>query len=260
MPFITINNLRIYQFESFIARNITHGIFTRQGGCSPEPWDSLNVGSLVGDEPTRVVANRNRSVDALGRTPESLYEVWQVHGNSVDVTDQPRNPETEHIKADAIVTAVRDVTLYMRFADCVPIMLYDTAKHVCSIVHAGWQGTVNQVVVHTIMSMQEAFSSQPKNIIAGIGPSIGPEKYEVGQNVIEQVTATFGDLAGTLLHSVNGSVHLDLWEANRILLRQIGVESIEVSGICTASNLDDWFSHRAEKGKTGRFGALIGLE
>jgi copper oxidase (laccase) domain-containing protein len=107
--------------------------------------------------------------------------------------------------------------------------------------------------------MHECYGSQPCDIHAGIGPSIGPERYEVGEEVVIQTRAAFNGHSEEVLSSFGGRIHLDLWAANALQLRQAGVEHIEVAGICTASNTHDFFSHRGEHGQTGRFGALIGL-
>jgi polyphenol oxidase len=149
--------------------------------------------------------------------------------------------------------------LFMRFADCVPILFHDPVKRVVGIAHAGWQGTVKKIVKITVETMHSRYGSNPADILAGIGPSISVDRYEVGPDVVEQVIHAFGDDASALLKRYNGSVHLDLWEANRLLLEQSGVRNIQVAGICTASNTADWYSHRAEKGKTGRFGAILAL-
>ena len=109
--------------------------------------------------------------------------------------------------------------------------------------------------------MKSAYRCNPADVIAGIGPSIGPDHYEIGPDVIAHVRRAFGADAEALLspNSSSGRLHFDLWAANRLTLEQAGVNQIEVSGICTACHPEDWFSHRAEKGKTGRFGALISL-
>ena len=107
--------------------------------------------------------------------------------------------------------------------------------------------------------MQREFGSRPGDILAFIGPSIGPDHYEVGADVLERVTATFGDQAVGLIERRDGRSYLDLWAANRLQLEQAGVKQIEVAGLCTACHTDDWFSHRAENGRTGRFGALMAL-
>jgi hypothetical protein len=107
--------------------------------------------------------------------------------------------------------------------------------------------------------MEAAYHSNPEDIFAAIGPSIAAHHYEVGPEVVVQVEAAFGQESESLLEYSGDSPHLDLWRANKLLLKRAGVMSIENSGICTACNLDDWYSHRGESGETGRFGALIAL-
>jgi YfiH family protein len=132
-------------------------------------------------------------------------------------------------------------------------------KGVVGVAHAGWMGTLRDVAAATVQAMQKEYGSNPADILAGIGPSIGPDHYEVGADVILQVMQKFGDDSDQVLQSHHGHIHFDLWRANRMLLERAGVGRIEVAGLCTACNTRDWFSHRAEKGRTGRFGALISL-
>jgi len=260
MPFIQHGFIRYFSFNHLIAYDVPHAVFTRQGGVSPPPWNSLNVGAVVGDNRKRVDVNIRRAFIALDRQPNSMYDVWQNHSANVVRAIKPRSPTTAHVKADAIITDRSDVTLFMRFADCVPILLFDPVRQVVGIVHAGWKGTVLKTVRATVKDMQSYYKSKPEHILAGIGPSIGPHHYEVGSDVISQVRSTFGSMADQVLLSQNRAIHLDLWTANRILLEQSGVELIEISKICTACHPNDWYSHRGENGKTGRFGALIGLK
>ena len=257
MSMIQHNGVRYYQFD---ALNVKHGIFTRHGGMSPEPWASLNVGGTVGDELARVRQNRDISLEALGRAPGSVFDVWQVHSADVVCVRGPRPADQPYRQADIILTDQPEVTLYMRFADCVPILLHDPRRGVIGISHAGWMGTLGDVATTTVEAMQKNYGSNPADIIAGIGPSIGPDHYEIGADVILQVMQKFGDESELFLKSHQGKIHFNLWETNRLLLERAGVGQIEVSGICTACNTQDWFSHRAEKGRTGRFGALICLE
>jgi len=174
-------------------------------------------------------------------------------------TDAPRPQQVTHKKADAILTDNPEVTLFMRFADCVPILFFDPVKKVVGLAHAGWRGTVNQIATATVEKMVSVYGCCSEDIEAGIGPSIGPEHYEVGPEVVQQVRENFGPQAAFLLKSRNGSTYFDLWEANRFLLKKAGLMKIEISGLCTACHPQDWFSHRGEQGKTGRFGALIAL-
>ena len=260
MPFHQPDSVRYYTFDLFDSSAVNHGVITRRGGVSPTPWSALNVGGTVGDDPQRVKENRQRSLHTLGRTLDSIYDVYQVHSAEVVCSDAPRPPDQVHLRADAILTDNPAVTLFMRFADCVPILLHDPIHKVVGLVHAGWMGTVRRTVLAGVQAMQVKYGSQPGDILAGIGPSICVAHYEIGEEVAEQVRQVFGEDAGALLPTTNGSIHLDLWEANRWLLWSAGVREIQISGVCTACHVEDWYSHRAEHGRTGRFGALINLK
>ncbi len=251
--------LPYFTFSSLDEAGVPHAIFTRRGGVSPAPWDSLNMGGGLGDTRERVLENIRRGLDAFGRSPQNVYDVWQVHGRHVVCADAPRNG-AEYARADAIISDKPGLTLMMRFADCVPVMLYDSQKRVVGLVHAGWQGTVAGVVQAAIQRMSVTYGSQPEDILAGIGPSIGPDHYEVGENVVERVRQTFGTQADNVLLRVNGSTYFNLWQANRLLLEASGVHRIEIAGLCTACDLTHWYSHRQERGATGRFGAFIAVE
>jgi YfiH family protein len=259
MPFIHASGLRYYTFASFPDNGLVHGIFTRQGGVSPAPWASLNMGGGVGDDLKCVRENRRRAFAAVGRPFESNFDVWQVHSADVVVANAPRSPDQPYIKADAILTDNPGVTLLMRFGDCVPILLYDPRRKVVGMAHAGWLGTVRLTVKAAVEAMQAHYGCRPADIFAGIGPSIALHHYQVGREVVAQVKAAFGDNSSFLLHEQEGAVKFDLWGANRLVLETCGVKQIEVAGICTACHLEDWYSHRGENGKAGRFGALIGL-
>ena len=257
MPFIQHHALKYFQFETMRTR---HAVFTRRGGVSPEPWGSLNVGGTVGDDLARVKENRLISFRALRCKPESIFDVWQVHSADAVCARAPRPVDESLRQADIILTDRPEVTLFMRFADCVPILLHDPRKGVIGLAHAGWMGTLRDVAASTVNTMRKQYDSNPADIIACIGPSIGPDHYEIGADVILQVMQKFGDESDQVLESHNGKIHFDLWKTNRILLERAGVGKIEAAGICTACHTDDWFSHRAEKGRTGRFGALISLQ
>jgi YfiH family protein len=147
----------------------------------------------------------------------------------------------------------------MRFADCVPIFLFDPVRRVIGLVHTGWLGTVRKAAGAAVGAMAQRHRSRPQDILAGIGPSICREHYPVGPEVVEQVRQAFGPGAEEHLHRSDSVTQFDLWSANRRLLEAEGVESIEVCEICTAAHPEDWYSHRGERGRTGRFGALLAL-
>lgn len=258
MPFVDRDGLRLYQFAIFPAA-VTQAAFTRRGGESPAPWQTLNVGGTVGDDPDRVRANRLRCFAALDRPPGSLFDVWQVHSADWTYAAAPRPPDQPHVQADIILTDRPEVTLFMRFADCVPILLYDPVRHAIALAHAGWQGTVRGAAREAVRAMVARFGSRPADLLAAIGPSIGPDHYEVGPDVVAQARAAFGSATEALLPRKDGTTRFDLWAANRLLLEEAGVEQVEVAGLCTACHLEDWYSHRAEHGRTGRFGVMLGL-
>lgn len=259
MPFHSRQSLRYFTFPSLGDQNIIHGMFTRHGGVSPQPWASLNQGGLVGDERSHVVENRRRIFAALDLPVESIYDAWQVHGTHVICADQPRPLDAPHEKADAILTDRKGITLFMRFADCVPVVLYDPVKRVIGLVHAGWRGTVERAAGVAVERMQAQYGSRPDDVLACIGPSICTAHYEVGEDVQIAARAAFGEKAEALLLRQNSGIHFDLWSANRLALEEAGVRQVEVAGLCTACHPEDWYSHRAEHGKTGRYGAVIAL-
>jgi YfiH family protein len=259
MPFYQDGPIRYFRFHSLEKPGIRHAIFTRRGGVSPAPWHSLNLGGSVGDDIERVRRNREKALNVLGIDPANIYDVYQVHSDRVVISDKPLAKDEPHVKADAIITNNPSVTLMMRFADCVPILLFDPVKRAVGIAHAGWIGTINKIAAKTVTQMQQNFGSQPEDMLAAIGPSIGPDHYPVGDDVIAQVVLSFKNNAEQLITQRNRKSFFDLWKANKLILNEVGLSHIEIASICTSCNLADWYSHRGEHGKTGRFGAVVGL-
>lgn len=157
---------------------------------------------------------------------------------------------------DALITNEKGVMLTILTADCVPILLFDKQQDIIAIVHAGWRGTKDKIVYKTIEKMKDIFNSNPKNIIASIAPSIGKCCYEVDWSVAKH----FQNIKGAY-EDVGDKQMLDLPYINRVQLLQAGVESdnIELSNICTACNVENYFSYRKENGCSGRFMSMIGL-
>jgi hypothetical protein len=255
---MTAGGLRALQFESLLLPGVEHALFTRHGGVSGAPWRSLNVGGSVGDDPERVAANRVRMFEAVRRPDNTMATVWQVHSDRVLVMDRPSNGRDPE-KADAMITDQPGITLMMRFADCVPILAFDPTRRAVGMAHAGWKGTLLGIARRLVETLQQAFGSRPEDLLVGIGPSIAVHHYPVGPDVVSAVKSTFGAVSDQFLDSSDGEVRFDLWAANRWHLQQAGAAQIEISGVCTACQTEDWYSHRAEVGKTGRFGALMYL-
>jgi YfiH family protein len=259
MPWREVDGLKIFSFDLFNREDIIQGFYSRHGGVSPEPWASLNVGGTVGDERMHVVENRRRIFDSCKRPVESIFDSWQVHGTEIICAQHPRPLDRPHQKADGILTDRADITLFMRFADCVPIVLFDPQKRVIGLVHAGWRGTVTGVAGVAVRNMVKHYGCNPSTIFAGIGPSICVDHYQVGEEVVMAVQNAFEGEVARVLQRKNGSCYFDLWQANHIILKKAGVQTIEHANICTFSQNEDWYSHRAENGKTGRFAAILAL-
>ncbi len=255
-----VNGLEYCAFRNSEFERTIHGFFTRTGGVSKNQYTSLNLGGSIGDEPDCVNENKRRVFHAMNRSIHSAYEVWQIHSSDIVCSDRPLFTGEQRAKADGIFTSNPDVTLMMRFADCVPILLFNPVNSIVGIIHAGWLGTVNRIVEKAIERAQEFYKANPEDFVAGLGPSIGPDHYEIGNDVTARVKNTFNFKENEILIHKDGRVFLDLWKANSILLRNAGVTRIYNSKICTACDTRHWYSHRAEKGNTGRFGAIIGLK
>lgn len=257
MERIETNGLVYYQFNSLA---VNHAVFTRHGGVSEAPWASLNLGGNVGDSPEAVAENYRRIYAALDMDGSRSCSVWQVHSADTIVATAP-TPERGWIThADGMVTDQPATPLVMRFADCVPVLFHDPVQQAIGIAHAGWRGTLQGAGVSVLHKMIDTFGSRPSDIRAAIGPSISAACYQVGAEVVSAVEWYFGTTDGLIQYDPNDNTpHFDLWAANALDLRRNGVEQVEVMGICTASNTDDFFSHRAESGKTGRFVAVISL-
>jgi YfiH family protein len=260
MPFFQTGSIKYFKFSSLEGLGVYHAVFTRHGGLSPYPWKSLNFGASVGDDVERVKKNREKALLALGIDPTNVYDTYQVHSVEIVTTDKALPRGEPHKKADGIVTNTPRLTLMMRFADCVPVLFVDPVARAIGIVHAGWLGTVNKIVAKAVSVMVEMFKTDPRNIVAAIGPSIGPDHYPVGIEVVEKVRSSFGEKAQQMISYKNRDTYLDLWKANQVVLDEMGVINVEIAGICTHCHVDDWYSHRCEHGKTGRFGIILGLE
>lgn len=254
----TFNGLVYYKFEMW--QDVTHGIFTRQGGTSQPPFASLNLGGSIGDDPQAVRSNHERMYAALDVDESRVCSVWQIHSADVIVVSEPVPGKRWITQADAMIADRPGTVLSMRFADCTPVLFRDPVRGAVGMAHAGWRGTVQGVSAATVRAMVENFGSNPADIEAAVGPAIGPDRYQVGEEVVDAVQAYFGITDGLVRRDpADGTAYLDLWAANRLDLERAGVEKIEVAGICTAQHTDEWFSHRAEGGRTGRFGAVLSL-
>ena len=258
MKRIRWHDLQYYRFD--LLDEINHGIFTRHGGDSPAPWHGLNVGSTVGDSLDTVQANLRQMYAALEMNQDRACSTWQIHGRDVIRVEQPMRARKWIAKADGMVTNNPDTPLSMRFADCVPLLFHDPIQQVVGIAHAGWRGTVQGIGSATVETMVQEYGSRAQDVRVGIGPSISQQHFQVGEEVVAAFRERFATADDLIARDPNdGTAYIDLWAANVLDVQAAGVQQIEVAEMCTYANTDEFFSHRAEQGKTGRFGALISL-
>jgi YfiH family protein len=244
-------SVRLFQFSNLAQiPGVVHGVTTRAGGVSQGRCESLNVSYSVCDASENVDENLRRVAEAVGSRREELFAAYQVHGRSVTVVDEASDGRS---RCDVLITSSPSKTLMLRYADCTPVLLADTRRRAIGVVHAGWRGSAVRAASAAVEAMSQAFGSRPRDLVAGIGPAIGPCCYVVGGDVFD----AFADRSELF----NGP-RLDLWEANRRALVAAGVpaESIEVAGVCTQCHADEYFSHRANGGQpAGRFAGVIRL-
>lgn len=258
MKHIQQDSLEYYQ--STMWSHLKHGIFTRHGGVSAAPWASLNMGSTVGDDLAAVKHNHALMYQALDVNGSQACTTWQVHGTDVVIATGPVADRSWLTKADGMITNRVDVPLVMRFADCVPLLFHDPVQKAIGLSHAGWRGTVQGIAAKTVQAMQAAYNSQPQDLQVVIGPSISVDCFQVGEEVVEAVESYFGTTEGLMRRdTADGTAYVDLWAANKLDLERAGVEQIEIANICTYQNKHDFFSHRGDNGKTGRFGVVLSL-
>ena len=218
------------------------------------------MGASIGDDPEAVRENHRRMYRALDVNPGRAVSCWLVHSVNVKIIDDESKLNSQLEQADAIVTNQPDTPLVMRYADCVPLLLYDPVKRAIALAHAGWRGTVKGMAAATVRALESAFGSRPEDLQALIGPAISRRNYQVGETVAAQALSYFGEEAAVVTRDpADGGAYLDLWRANRLDLERQGISNIEVLNICTFDNRHEFYSHRAENGKTGRFGVVISL-
>ena len=246
---------------------LVHAVTTRVGGVSQPPFNDLSLGLHVGDDPQRVLANRALVLEALGFVPGQLVLAAQVHGSLVaqvgpaDAGRGSLDGATALPGADALITATPGLLLGVLVADCAPILLADPLTGAVGVAHAGWRGTAGDVAGHAVRAMARAFGSRPEDVRALIGPCIGPADFEVGPEVAATFLESLGTDASMLIRPGQGDrVTVDLPGANRMLLLRAGLDPrrIQIDKASTAAQVDRFFSHRAEGGRTGRFGGFIG--
>jgi YfiH family protein len=235
--------------ESPLLTGFSHGFTTRDGGISAPPFDTLNLGGLVGDDPGCVEENWRRLERATGL---GFARVRQVHGARVVRAARPGPPLEE---ADVVLSAEPGVAACVSIADCVPVLVADPATGTVAAVHAGWRGTLARAAAEGVAALARAAGAPTERLLAAVGPSIGPCCYEVSADL----AARFRAELGPAVVADGERPRLDLWGANARVLADAGLraERIEVLRRCTSCERDLFFSHRRDAGRTGRQMAFI---
>jgi YfiH family protein len=225
------------------------------------PYD-FSLALHTGEKASDIIKNRHLLAKAFDTDKVDFIVANQTHSDHINIITEQVTQGWEGLldvieDCDALITNQRNIVLTILTADCVPILLYDKDKQIIAAIHAGWKGTKAEIVTKTIAKMREVFNTNPKNIIAGIAPSIGQCCYEVGKDVANH----FSHIAHAYT-AKNNKYMLDLPYINKQQLIKAGVleTHIEMAHICTACKVDIFFSYRQEEGCSGRFMSMIGLK
>ncbi|MBN2220579.1 MAG: peptidoglycan editing factor PgeF [Vallitaleaceae bacterium] len=248
---------------------LKHAYSTREGGVSEGCFSSLNLGFFRGDEEERVLENYRRFAQTLGLELDQLVLSNQVHGAEIyhikkHDAGKGFTKRNDIIGVDGFITKELGLGLVTLYADCVPLFFYDPKQKVIGLAHAGWKGSALKIAKKMIDEMVSYYGCNPKDVLVGIGPSIGPCCYEVSEDVKKEFDFLAGSVIMTKIVSkiANGKYKLNLWQINKEILLQAGVleKHIEISALCTKCDSNRFFSHREMGVNRGSQAAIIALE
>ena len=248
---------------------VRHLFTTRAGGVSKGIYSTMNLSYTRGDDPEAVDENYRRIAAVLGCDVSDIVCSDQTHTVNLRVVTRQDGGKgilipRDYQNVDGLMTDVPGLVLATFYADCVPLYFVDRKRRAVALAHSGWRGTVARMGRCVTEKMREVYGTDPKDLIAAVGPSICQECYEVSEDVADAFAQEFrkpGQREQILREKGNGKYQLDLWRANEIILLEAGIpaEQIQVTDLCTCHNSDYLFSHRASQGKRGNLGAFLGL-
>jgi len=251
---------KIITYKSFNKFNeIAHFCTTRHGGVSVGNFASLNLSPFSGDDINNVAQNIDILSEIIDFDKKKLALPYQNHGCEIRIIDDNYFQLTDIEQkeylfgVDALISNSKNICIGVTTADCVPILLYDPKKQVIAVAHAGWRGTCDRIAEKTILIMQEHFKCEAINLHVVIGPSISQEFYNVGEELVHNFSDS-GFPKSLIFKIKDDKILLNLWEANKWLIEKMGVPAnqIEICGICTYSELENFFSARRLGIKSGR--------
>lgn len=261
MQYKITDNIEYLEVDLSNKEDLSAFFTTRNSGVSADAYSSLNLGNMSDDSLECVTENRKRLCCMLGVDINNLFVPRQTHSSNVCIIDKSflsisETDRSQHLNdVDALITNVPEVCIGVTTADCVPVLIYDQSKKVFAAVHAGWKGTVANIVIRTIDQMQQHFDCDPSSMRAAIGPSISIDKFEVGDEVADRFRVEGYDMSDiSFRNAESGKIHIDLWKVNSLQLESSGIksENIKIAGICTYSNPAKFFSARRQTIHSGR--------
>ncbi len=266
MKLISKEGLKYLKFSEFDESELfEHCITTRVGGVSQGPYAELNMGMHIPEEVESTVENFDKVANTVFYgSKDDVVRTDQVHGIKIKkVSEEDRGKglvrERDFEDVDGLMTDIPGIILSTAYADCTPLMFIDEKKKVIASVHSGWKGTVGGIGEEAVKMMIKEYGSDIKDIKAGIGPTIGPESFEVGEEVYIEFKKVFKDMEKIVSKRKGEKYYLNLWEANKQVLLRAGLreENIFIDDHCTFINEDLFYSYRRDKGITGRMAAMI---
>lgn len=261
------NGLCYFSIPRFDNTGLVKTCFTsRNKGVSEGNYSSLNMGMKTQDKKENVLENFRIMCKTLDIPLDSLVHADQVHGDRIRTITKVDCSKgiakiSDFSEVDGLVTSVPNIGLVTVYADCVPIYLLDPKQKIIALVHAGWRGTELRIAAKAVKTMMSEFKSRPEDCLAAIGPSIGSCCYEVDKAVMDKFSQSFADIDEFSSYKGNNKYMLDLWKANKVVLKEIGIldRNIITSGLCTMCGQDTFFSYRRDHGLTGRMAAIMML-
>lgn len=248
---------------------VHHGFSTRLGGVSQGCYASMNLSFTRGDDEAAVRENYHRIAKSIGVKCENMVLSQQTHTTNVRVVtekDKGKGIVTplDYTDVDGMVTNIPGICLVTFYADCVPLYFVDPVQKAIGLSHSGWRGTVGKIGKETIRKMEEQYGSDPKDILAAVGPSICMDCYEVSEDVILEFQKNFEERywKDLFYRKENGKYQLDLWKANEIIFKESGIlpEHIAVTNVCTHCNSEILYSHRTSGDRRGNLAAFLALK
>ncbi|MFR6513051.1 MAG: peptidoglycan editing factor PgeF [Ruminococcus sp.] len=248
---------------------VHHGFSTRLGGVSQGCYASMNLSFTRGDDEAAVRENYHRIAKSIGVKCENMVLSQQTHTTNVRVVTEKDKGKgivkpLDYTDVDGMVTNIHGICLVTFYADCVPLYFVDPVQKAIGLSHSGWRGTVGKIGKETIRKMEEQYGSDPKDILAAVGPSICKDCYEVSEDVILEFQKNFKERywKDLFYRKENGKYQLDLWKANEIIFKESGIlpEHIAVTNVCTHCNSEILYSHRTSGDRRGNLAAFLALK